>query len=142
MKQIVIGTTLVSLLLANYTKAVPLPEKKAQPEPDLTIINTIKPDMLKYSFLGASYSPDSFELRVQGKPLKPGQSLSIPKQKKLAVRYDYSFAKGMHTGAKEIEFDLEPQTTQLELTFSWDNKWRICALGAKPQKAKILKYGT
>ncbi len=106
----------------------------------ITITNGIQPHMLEYTFLGTSYSPDSFALTVNGKALQPGDSVSLSPQKTVAIRYDYSFAKGWRTGAKEIEFDLDPEKTDFDLTFSWNNKWRVSARGAAPLKAKRLKY--
>ncbi len=107
----------------------------------ISIHNKIKPKMLEYTFLKVGYSPDSFKLKVNGNEVKPGSSISVPNnQKMLIVRYDYSFAKGWRTGAKEITFELNPKNKDCDLEFSWNNEWRVMASGAKPQKVKRVKY--
>lgn len=99
--------------------------------------NCIQPEMLKYW----SYTPDIFTLSVNGQALKPGASLKVPLQENnMVVRYDYSFAKGFRTGAKEVTFKLDSTNAQCDLKFSWDNEFRIIASSGKPQKVKRLKF--
>jgi hypothetical protein len=107
----------------------------------IRVTNAIKPHMLEYTFLKIGYSPDQFSVKVNDHELKTGSSLEIPAdQKTVRVRYDFSFAKGWRTGAKEIVFELGPDQKEYNLEFSWHNNWRIIAQGAKPQKVKRLKF--
>lgn len=116
----------------------------AHPPPEIKEIlirNTIKPKMLEYTFLKIGYSPDSFTLKVNDKELKAGHSMSLPADKQtVRIRYDYSFAKGWRTGAKEITFELDKQKKEYDLEFSWHNQWRVIAGGATPQRVERLKY--
>jgi hypothetical protein len=108
---------------------------------NIKITNKIKPKMLEYQLLKMSYSPDIFKLKINNHELKPNSSLCVPcDQKTMIVRYDYSFANGWRTGAKEITFELDPKSTECNLEFSWNNEWRIVASGAKPKKVKRVKY--
>ena len=108
---------------------------------DIKITNKIKPKMLEYQFLKISYSPDIFKLKVNDAELKPNSSMSLPgNQKTMTVRYDYSFANGWRTGAKEIVFELDSQNSDCDLEFSWDNEWRVVASGAKPKQVKRVKF--
>ena len=110
-------------------------------KPGIVIRNNIKPKMLEYTFLKIGYSPDSFSLKVNGTQVLPGSSIGLASNKKtMTVRYDYSFAKGWRTGAKEIIFELDPKNKECDLEFSWYNQWRVVASGAKAQKVKRVKY--
>ncbi len=63
-----------------------------------------------------------------------------PDQSKVTIRYDYSFAGGWRTGAKEIVFELNPSKKKYNLNFSWHDKWRILAAGASPKDVKRMRY--
>ena len=116
--------------------AIALTPKHEKNHP-ITITNNIQPKMLKYW----SYSPDIFTLKINGQLVKPGHSVSIPAESNsMNVRYDYSFAKGFRTGAKEITFEIDPAQKEYDLKFSWHNESRVIATGAKPQKVKKLKF--
>ena len=104
----------------------------------ITIKNSITPPMLEYTWLKKVYKPEFFTLRVNGKPLKPGASLSIPiTDNKLTVRYDYSFVVGWwfkRNGANEIIFKLNPTKKEYDLSFSWQNEFRVIIPDALAQK--------
>lgn len=107
------------------------------------VTNTIKPKMLEYTFFKIGYSPDQFNIKVNDQEVKSGSSIEIPAgEKTLRIRYDFSFAKGWRTGAKEIIFELAQDQKEYNLEFSWYDQWRIIAQGAKPQKVKHLKYNS
>src|SRR5437588_751670 len=90
----------------------------------IRVTNTIKPHMLEYTFLKIGYSPDQFSLKVNDQELKSGSSLEIPADEKIVrVRYDFSFAKGWRTGAKEVFFELGKDQKECNLEFSWHNNW-------------------
>lgn len=109
----------------------------------IMVLNAIKPQMLeyKYKILRKTFCPETFALKVNGKPLNPGDSLVLSNtDKTMVVRYDYSFYNGWYTGAKEIIFDLSPEKKEYNINFSWDNEWRVIASGAQPIRVKRLKY--
>lgn len=113
----------------------------ADPGPQGIIIrNAITPQMMQYTFFKTHYMPDFFKLSVNGNELKPGSSLEIPQgDKNITVRYDFSFANGWRTGAREITLNLDAQKSEYNLEFCWNNEWRINAWGAKPQKGSLRK---
>jgi hypothetical protein len=102
----------------------------------IKVTNCIKPAMLKYW----SYTPDTFSLKVNGTPLAPGTSCTIPlAQNSIKLRYDYSFAKGFRSGAKEMIVEVEPNKKELDISFSWNNEHRIIAPGIKINKDSIKR---
>jgi hypothetical protein len=132
MKRILILLICVSSICAREA------QKKQQ---NIKIINKIKPKMLEYQLLKMSCAPDIFKLKVNNTELKPNSSVNVPSnQKTMTVRYDYSFANGWRSGAKEIIFELDPKSTECNLEFSWNNEWRIVASNAKPKKVTRVKY--
>ena len=142
MKRLLPLIIVASSISLSLSSLAPKPFPSSQ---HVTVTNSIKPEMLEYKFqnfwIKKVFRPDLFTLKVNGKLLPPGSSLSLPvDNNSLTVRYDYSFANGFRTGAKEIMFTLTPSQKKYELGFSWDNEWRVNATGAKPQHAKRLKY--
>lgn len=110
------------------------------PNGHITIRNAITPHMIQYKFFKTHYQPDAFKLSVNGSELKPGSALQIPKSdKNITVRYDFSFAHGLRTGAREIQLNLDTQKSEYNLEFCWNNEWRISAVGAQPQKGSLKK---
>lgn len=106
-----------------------------------TITNGITKEMAGYEFWKTKYYPDRLAVSVNGKAIDSGTSLEIPtSDKTVSVRYDYSFAGGWRTGAKEVLLELSPGIKSYCLNFSWHDKWRIKAEGAQPKEAKRLRY--
>ncbi len=127
---IILGIFYCSMLSSTSKKEIP----------HIRITNTIKPQMLKYKFnRWISYSPDSFEVTVNGKSIKPGESITVPQDKELPIRYGYSFAKGFRTGTKEVTFKFDTQAKESELTFSWDDKHRLNASNARVSKFEVIQ---
>lgn len=113
----------------------------AHPSNYYTITNNITKDMTGYEFWKTKYYPDQLSISINGKPFESGTSVTIPDtQTTMTVRYDYSFAKGFKTGAKEIVFELSPHKKSYALSFSWYDKWRITADGANPKEMKRVCY--
>lgn len=106
-----------------------------------TITNGITKEMTGYSFWKTTYYPDHLEVSVNGKSMEHGKSIALPQSEKtMTVRYDYSFAKGFRTGAKEVIFELNNQQKDYTLNFSWHDKWRIIADGALAKDVKRMRY--
>ncbi|CAN5177897.1 hypothetical protein BH09DEP1_BH09DEP1_7400 [soil metagenome] len=113
----------------------------AQTQNQYTIKNSITKKMTGYEFLKITYHPEDFQISVNGKALEPGATLTVPTtEKKLTVRYDYSFYRGWRTGAKEVTLELSSDKQAYDLNFSWHDKWRIMAEGAQAKEVKKLKY--
>lgn len=97
--------------------------------------------MTGFSFWNSRYYPERLAISINGKPIEQGGSIEIPaSEKTMTVRYDYSFAKGFRTGAKEITFELNSQKKDYFLNFSWQDKWRVSAPGALPLEVKRMRY--
>ncbi len=108
----------------------------------ITVKNDIEPHMLTYKHWTGTYEPSTFILKVNDQVLEPGKQKTITiEDDTLNVRYDYAFLGGMRKGAKEIEFEVEKNTNQVDVSFSWDNKWRVIADHADPQAITRLKFG-
>lgn len=106
-----------------------------------TITNNITKEMTGYEFWKITYYPDRLAISVNEKLIETGHSIEIPEDKKIVkIRYDYSFAKGFRTGAKEITFELSPEKRSYDLSFSWHDTWRIIAEGAIAKEAKRMRY--
>lgn len=126
------GTTL--LLLSSVTI-------HAHIQNNYIITNGITKDMTGYEFWQTKYYPDRLTISINGKPMEPGAKIEIPgTEKVMTVRYDYSFAKGFRTGAKEILFELCPTKKSYALSFSWYNQWRVALEGAQPKEMKRVRY--
>ena len=100
--------------------------------------------MLECTWLKKVYKPEFFAIKVNGQPLKPGASVTIPSiNNKLTVRYDYSFVVGWwfkRNGANEIIFKLDPTKKEYDLSFSWKNEFRAIMPGAIAQKKLPVKF--
>jgi len=117
----------------------PTPQKKTPEQKNRTItINTkITENMIRYSYFGASYKPD-FSLKVNNQELRCSESKKVTlNENKMKVRYDYNFS-GFKKGAKEVVFEVPNDIDTVDVTFSWDNRWRVVANNAKPRKIKVI----
>lgn len=107
--------------------------RKSDSSRQLTITNNIQDAQLAYTYCFMSYKPTSFSVQVNGKIIDQAKSERISiTDNKIRVRYDYAFLNGKRKGAKEIEFEIDPQASNLALQFSWDKESRIVIDNAKP----------
>jgi len=96
--------------------------------------------MLAYKHWSGIYEP-SFVLTVNGKKIEQGKQEKIAvKDNMLEVQYDYSFAKGMRKGAKIISYNIDKNTKDVGISFSWNSEWHIKTDHARPQKAKTVAF--
>ena len=106
----------------------------------VTVKNNITTDMLKYKHWSGIHEP-SFILTVNGKKIEQGKQKKIPiKDNILEIRYDYSFAKGIRKGAKIVSCNVENDTKDVDISFSWNSEWHIKTDHAQPQKAKTVAF--
>jgi len=92
----------------------------------ITITNAIEPGMLAYKHWTGTYSPDIFAVSINGTDVSQGTTYELPAQSTtVEIGYTYSFANGIKTGGKKIEYQLHKNITQAHITFSWKDDWRI-----------------
>ena len=102
----------------------------------ITIKNNITTDMLAYKHWTGTHEP-FFILTVNGKKIEQGKQEEITvKDNRLEVRYDYSFANGFRKGATIVSCSIEKDAKDVDITFSWDDEWRIKTKQAQPQKVE------
>jgi len=116
-------------------------EQKNKPaSKTITVKNNITTDMLAHKHWSGVHNP-SFILTVNGKKIEQGKQKEIPvKDSILEVRYDYSFAKGVRKGAKIISCNIEKDTKDVGISFSWNSEWHIKTDHAQPQKVETVAF--
>lgn len=123
-------------LTADAVKNKKKLQKETPSASTITIKNNITPTMLKYW----SYSPTSFSVKVNNEPLEPGSSKTITRDgNKVIVTYQCSFQNGAYKSAKEVEYEIQPDAKEANLTFSWNEKQRVVLSDSKIKHVKELK---
>ena len=123
----------------------------------IEIRNSIKPDMLTFkNFWYGTFKPKELaqakdtkllevQVRVNDKIVKPNESMIIePSDGTIKVCYDYNFMVrkkdtlvSKRKGAKEVTFAVETDTKKLDMSFSWDNKFRVIFDKATPDPNSV-----
>jgi len=99
----------------------------------ITITNAIEPTMLEYKHWTGTYSPDIFTLTVNDIPVEPGSTYTHGScDTPLTVQFDYSFRNGHRKGSKKISYQLNKETTEAKITFSWLDPWKVIIDNAVP----------
>lgn len=107
----------------------------------ITIKNGITPKMLAYSHWTGKYKPTTFSVSVDGHSLTEDNEFPVDiTDNKLTVTYRYSFMKGYKTGARSINFKVDPEATTVDITFAWKNKWHILCDHATPESAEEIEF--
>ena|SRR5579872_4741016 len=102
-------------------------------ETSITIKNAIEPNMIAYKHWTGTYDPDTFTITINGVEVAQGAEHTIPAtQDPITIRYDYSFVNGKRTGAKVVSYQLNENITEANITFSWNNDWRVVVDNATP----------
>ena len=97
--------------------------KVAQP---IIITNAIDADMLKYKHWTGTYSPEIFTITINGTEVAQGAQHTLPAEtKNLDVSFSYSFMNGMRTGTKTVSYQLNENSTQANITFSWKDDKKV-----------------
>ena len=100
----------------------------------IKVTNKITKQMLAYSKGFMQYTPD-FTLTINDVPVEQGKQQQIVIENNcVTVGYTYNFMNGYKKGSKEIEFMVPVTKDELDITFSWQDDWRIVISGAQPQK--------
>lgn len=108
---------------------------KKQATRTISVTNSIDDAMLGYSHWTGTYTPKVFSVRVNDKKIGYGKTKKIEiTNNKFTVRYDYDFGYNIKKarGAVEILFKMDKKASECDLTFSWDNSWRIIIDNATP----------
>ncbi len=123
----------------------------------IVVHNNIKSDMLPFShWWYGTFKPKELakekdtkllevQVRVNDKIIKPNETITIDSQDgTIKVCYDYNFMvrkKGKlaskRKGAKEVTFNVEPNTKKLNMTFSWDDNHRVVFDKASPDPRSV-----
>lgn len=133
------------LLLASCTASiysgVELPHTTPQTlttKKSITVHNKITKDMLGYKYIIMNY-PSVFSIKVNDVLIPAGQSQTIAITNNiLTVQYEYEFGK-RRKGSKAIEFKVPATIKNTDLTFSWNDDWRVKLSNGTPQKKTILE---
>jgi hypothetical protein len=101
--------------------------QKVESQPScITINNNIQPGMLTYKHWTGKYNPDSFKVFVNNTEVAQGTSLDLPSETKTVdLKFDYSFVNGKRAGSKTVSYKLNENSTQGNITFSWDDDNKI-----------------
>lgn len=92
----------------------------------IVITNAIDQGMLAYKHWTGTYTPELFTLKVNGTDVALGEKHELPAATTtVELRYDYSFMKGMRTGAKKVSYQLNENVTHANITFSWKDNWKV-----------------
>ncbi len=114
--------------------------KTAAQQQTITIKNAIEPSMLQYKHWTGTYEP-VFAITINGQTIEQGKEYQVTAtDNMLEVGYNYSFMNGMRTGSKMIKFQIEKKIKSLNLTFSWDNEWRVIIDHATPLEAEKTPF--
>ncbi|BDC35038.1 hypothetical protein Noda2021_09960 [Candidatus Dependentiae bacterium Noda2021] len=104
----------------------------------LTVHNKITKEMLGYKYIIMNY-PSYFSIKVNDVLIPAGQSQNIVvTNNRVSVQYEYEFGK-RRKGSKVIEFTLPATIKNTDLTFSWNDDWRVKLSNGTPQKKTILE---
>jgi hypothetical protein len=106
----------------------------------IVITNAIEPSMLAYKHWTGTYNPDKFTIAVNGVEVAQGAQHTLPASKDpVEIRFDYSFVNGKRTGAHTIAYELNENITQANITFSWNDEWKVIVDNGKPVKHTEVK---
>jgi hypothetical protein len=108
-------------------------------ETSIIITNAIEPSMIAYKHWTGTYNPDIFTIKVNGVEVAQGaQHMLDIAHDPIEIRYDYSFVNGKRTGAKIVSYQLNENITQANITFSWNDDWRVLVDNGKPVKQEEI----
>jgi len=104
----------------------------------ISVKNAITPEMTKYRFWGTYYTPTKFYISVNDRTVQGDESCScrVGENNTVEVTYHYEFKNGMVTGSKCIEFEIPAKATTVDITFSWNDKYRLMSNVGRAINAK------
>jgi hypothetical protein len=106
----------------------------------IIITNAIQPSMLAYKHWTGTYNPDKFTISVNGAEVAQGAQHTLSATTDpVDIRFDYSFVNGKRTGSHVISYQLDENIAQANITFSWNDEWKIIVDNGKPVKHEEIK---
>lgn len=121
-----------------------LSDKSQSNQQTINVRNTIDKRMLTVKHWTGKYVPTLLKISVNGKSIdlidhkkvvSAGEILSIPVTgDTITADYEFEFMNGRRKGSGSTVYDVEPNTKDLNMTFTWDTKWHVEFDKAKPQK--------
>lgn len=105
----------------------------------ITVTNNITKKMISYTKCFVSYTPD-FNLIINDEIIPPGHTrkVVVDNNNMLIVTYSYNFLNGYKKGKRSVSFELNPNQNAYEITFSWQNDWRLMIAQATPKKVDVI----
>lgn len=111
----------------------------------IEVHNGITKDMICYKKrIMFRYHPTLFQVIVNDTPIAEGKTASIclRPDNKITVAYHYSFLNGIRTGAKAVLFNLDSDTAQTNITFSWKDPMHVSIEHGTPVSCSIIPFKT
>ncbi|MCX5925577.1 MAG: hypothetical protein NT124_04775 [Candidatus Dependentiae bacterium] len=109
--------------------------------PKIIIKNGITKKMLSYKHWTGKYTPSIFTIKVNDTPIMEGDELAVTlHNNRFTVSYRYSFMNGYRTGARSITFIVNPNSTAINLSFNWKNKWHVLCDQASPESVQEIEF--
>lgn len=108
----------------------------------VTVYNNIDTIMKKYKHWTGSYEPTTFAIAINGTIIEQGQAkvINITNNQQLNALCSYDFMNGYRKGAYDITYAVQPDVTELNMTFSWKDDWRILFDHATPMKKEEIPF--
>lgn len=133
----------ISELIAVLTQEIQAEESAQQTQKtevtpaitSITITNAIEPSMLEYKHWTGKYSPEQFAITINGTEIETGKTCDIPANATtVEIGYTYSFMNGMKSGGRKISYQLDENTSQVNISFDWKDDWRVIIDNGKALK--------
>ena len=125
-------TSPITNVITDATQSSDEIEQKIAP---ITLTNAITPDMLRYKHWTGTYSPEQFDLYINGTKISQGESYTLTDaEQSFIISFDYSFMNGMRKGTKKFSYQMKESSTDATLTFSWLEHYKVLIDNATPIK--------
>jgi hypothetical protein len=126
--------------LSSESNDTPATVSVASKQTSIIITNAIEPSMLAYKHWTGTYNPDKFTITVNDVEVAQGAQHTLSATADpVNIRFDYSFVNGKRTGAHVISYELNENITQANITFSWNDEWKVMVDNGKPVKHEEIK---
>lgn len=114
--------------------------KKSATKRTVTITNSITPAMRIKKHWTGEKTPDKLAILLDGKQIEPGKTVSAQlKDDLLTLEFDYSFMNGYRTGKNQVIFQVPEDQERLDMTFSWENDFRVILDKAIPKTKEAIE---
>ena len=126
--------------LASRPETIESTTPEPEPQASIIITNAIQPSMLAYKHWTGTYNPDKFTITVNDIEVAQGAQHTLSATTDpIDIRFDYSFVNGKRTGSHVISYQLDENIAQANITFSWNDEWKVIVDNGKPVKHEEIK---